>query len=238
MRETLCQESTSSKQNSTVSSHLTNQPMTSSVTFTAHQKACLLCLRFLQANKNLDKLLKSKGEQEKRKKNVQKMQSDAVSDNEEDEEAAEQMAANAERQAQTLQAEDGDPEPEVLQQVLFPHQVQGHAHIFYTSGAVPCTRCLHGKSRAMHRLFHLDSKAMLMSFLNNGPCIWSHCTSGTGPCTWLHCTACLLQLQTRLWYVVVWSGLLHTAATARPCCWHAAAPRMLSSQQSRGPAQT
>lgn len=81
------------------------------------------CCRFLQATKNLDKLLKNKGEQEKRKRNVQKMQKDAVSDNEEDEEAAEQMAANAQRQAQTLQAEDGDPEPEVLQQVLFPQQV-------------------------------------------------------------------------------------------------------------------
>ena len=136
--------------------------MTSNVTFTAHQKACLLCLRFLQANKNLDKLLKSKGEQEKRKKNVQKMQSDAVSDNEEDEEAAEQMAANAERQAQTLQAEDGDPEPEVLQQVLFPHQVQGHVHIVSTPGAVPRMHCSHGRYTAMHILFHLKSKAMLM----------------------------------------------------------------------------
>lgn len=81
-----------------------------------------LHLRFLQASKTIDKLLKNKGEQEKRKRNVQKMQKDAVSDNEEDEEAAEQMAANAKRQAQTLQAEDGDPEPEVLQQVLFPQQ--------------------------------------------------------------------------------------------------------------------
>lgn len=66
-------------------------------------------------------------EQEKRKQNVQKMQLDAVSDNEEDEEAAEQMAANAQRQAQALQAEDGDPEPEVLQQVLYPRQVHWHA---------------------------------------------------------------------------------------------------------------
>lgn len=87
------------------------------------------CFRFLQATKMLDKLFKSNKEQEKRKKNVQKMQLDAVSDNEEDEEAAEQMAANAQRQAQALQAEDGDPEPEVLQQVLYPRQVHWHTRM-------------------------------------------------------------------------------------------------------------
>ena len=125
--------------------------MTGNNTFPTHYKACL-CLRFLQASKNLDKLAKSKGEQEKRKKNVQKMQSDAISDNEEDEEAAEQMAANAQRQAQTLQAEDGDQSRKCCSKCCFhiryraipilstPH-VQCHASVVFTANPEPCTDC-------------------------------------------------------------------------------------------------
>ena len=51
------------------------------------------------------------------------MQATAVSDSEEDDGAAEQMAVTARQQANALQAEEGDPEPVVLQQVLFPANV-------------------------------------------------------------------------------------------------------------------
>ncbi len=51
------------------------------------------------------------------------MQATAVSDSEEDDGAAEQMAVTAREQANALQAEEGDPEPVVLQQVLFPAHV-------------------------------------------------------------------------------------------------------------------
>ena len=54
---------------------------------------------------------------------MQQMQEAAVSDNEEDDGTAEQMAVTAQQQASALQAEEGDPEPVVLQQSLFPVQV-------------------------------------------------------------------------------------------------------------------
>lgn len=79
--------------------------------------------RFQKADKRMNALLKAQGEKAKRRKNVQQMQAAAVSDSEEDDGAAEQMAVTAQQQARALQAEDGDPEPVVLQQVLFPAQV-------------------------------------------------------------------------------------------------------------------
>ncbi len=68
-------------------------------------------------------LLKTKGEQATRRKNVQQMQAEAVSDSEEDDGTADQMAVTARQQANALQAEEGDPEPVILHQVLFPAQV-------------------------------------------------------------------------------------------------------------------
>ena len=51
------------------------------------------------------------------------MQAAHESDSEEEEGAAEQMEATARQQASALQAEEGDPEPVVLQQVLFQAEV-------------------------------------------------------------------------------------------------------------------
>ena len=63
------------------------------------------------------------------------MQATAVSDSEEDDGAAEQMAVTARQQANDLQAEEGDPEPVVLQQVLFPASV-GYAKLVLQSTLV------------------------------------------------------------------------------------------------------
>lgn len=82
-----------------------------------------VCNRFQRATKRINGLLKFKDEKVKRIKNVQQLQAAAVSDSEEDDGAAEQMAVTAQQQANALQAEEGDPEPVVLQQVLFPAQV-------------------------------------------------------------------------------------------------------------------
>lgn len=82
-----------------------------------------VCNRFQRAAKRMNGLLKAKDEKVKRIKNVQQLQAAAVSDSEEDDGAAEQMAVTAQQQANALQAEEGDPEPVVLQQVLFPAQV-------------------------------------------------------------------------------------------------------------------
>lgn len=79
--------------------------------------------QFKKADKTMDGLLKTKNEKTKRRRNVQQMQATAVSDSEEDDGAAEQMAVTARQQANALQAEEGDPEPVVLQQVLFPANV-------------------------------------------------------------------------------------------------------------------
>jgi len=87
---------------------------------TAH---VVVCTRFKKADKRIDGLLKTKNEKTKRRRNVQQMQATAVSDSEEDDGAAEQMAVTARQQANALQAEEGDPEPVVLQQVLFPANV-------------------------------------------------------------------------------------------------------------------
>jgi hypothetical protein len=87
---------------------------------TAH---VVVCTRFKKADKRIDGLLKTKNEKTKRRRNVQQMQATAVSDSEEDDGAAEQMAVTARQQANALQAEEGDPEPVVLQQVLFPAKV-------------------------------------------------------------------------------------------------------------------
>lgn len=51
------------------------------------------------------------------------MQAAHISDSEEDEGVADQMEVTARQQANALQAEEGDPEPTVVQQVLFPAQV-------------------------------------------------------------------------------------------------------------------
>ena len=51
------------------------------------------------------------------------MQAAHISDSEEDEGVADQMEVTARQQANALQAEEGDPEPAVVQQVLFPTQV-------------------------------------------------------------------------------------------------------------------
>lgn len=83
----------------------------------------VVCTRFKKADKRIDGLLKTKNEKTKRRRNVQQMQATAVSDSEEDDGAAEQMAVTAQQQANALQAEEGDPEPVVLQQVLFPANV-------------------------------------------------------------------------------------------------------------------
>ena len=83
----------------------------------------VVCTRFKKANKVMDGLLKTKNEKTKRRRNVQQMQATAVSDSKEDDGAAEQMAVTARQQANALQAEEGDPEPVVLQQVLFPANV-------------------------------------------------------------------------------------------------------------------
>ena len=68
-------------------------------------------------------LLKVNEEKAKRKIKVEQMQNAAVSDSEEDEGLADQMEVTARQQADALQAEEGDPEPVVLQQVLFNTQV-------------------------------------------------------------------------------------------------------------------
>ncbi|DBA92848.1 TPA: hypothetical protein ACH3X1_003025 [Trebouxia sp. C0004] len=78
---------------------------------------------FKKAHKSMDGLLKTKNEKTKRRRNLQQMQATAVSDSEEDDGAADQMAVTARQQANALQAEEGDPEPVVLQQVLFPANV-------------------------------------------------------------------------------------------------------------------
>ncbi len=83
----------------------------------------VVCTRLKKADKRIDGLLKTKNEKTKRRRNVQQMQATAVSDSEEDDGAAEQMAVTARQQANALQAEEGDPEPVVLQQVLFPAHV-------------------------------------------------------------------------------------------------------------------
>ncbi|KAL0038240.1 hypothetical protein WJX79_009819 [Trebouxia sp. C0005] len=82
-----------------------------------------ISIEFKKADKRIDGLLKTKNEKTKRRRNVQQMQATAVSDSEEDDGAAEQMAVTAQQQANALQAEEGDPEPVVLQQVLFPANV-------------------------------------------------------------------------------------------------------------------
>ncbi|DBB13580.1 TPA: hypothetical protein ACH3X3_000611 [Trebouxia sp. C0006] len=82
-----------------------------------------ISIELKKADKRIDGLLKTKNEKTKRRRNVQQMQATAVSDSEEDDGAAEQMAVTAREQANALQAEEGDPEPVVLQQVLFPAHV-------------------------------------------------------------------------------------------------------------------
>lgn len=103
---------------------------------------------FLKANQSIDKILKAKGEQDRRKKNVQQMQADAVSDHEEDDQNAAQMAAAAQAQARALQADDGDPEPEVLQQILFPRQV---GNVLRSCHSVPALEQVDICSRLAHR---------------------------------------------------------------------------------------
>ena len=82
----------------------------------------MLC-RFKKAARTMTTLLKVNGDNAKRKNKVAQMQKAAVSDSEEDEGVAEQMEVAARQQANALQAEEGDPEPVVLQQVLFHIQV-------------------------------------------------------------------------------------------------------------------
>lgn len=79
--------------------------------------------RFKKANRTMTTLLKVDAENAKRKVKVEQMQKAAVSDSEEDEGIADQMEVTARQQADALQAEEGDPEPVVLQQVLFHTQV-------------------------------------------------------------------------------------------------------------------
>ena len=76
-----------------------------------------------KADKTMTTLLKANGEKAKRKIKVAQMQKAAVSDSEEDEDIVDQMEVTARQQANALQAEEGDPEPVVLQQVLFHIQV-------------------------------------------------------------------------------------------------------------------
>ncbi|KAL3148440.1 hypothetical protein ABBQ38_013891 [Trebouxia sp. C0009 RCD-2024] len=78
---------------------------------------------FKKANRTMTTLLKVDAENAKRKVKVEQMQKAAVSDSEEDEGIADQMEVTARQQADALQAEEGDPEPVVLQQVLFHTQV-------------------------------------------------------------------------------------------------------------------
>ncbi|KAL3137095.1 hypothetical protein ABBQ32_006679 [Trebouxia sp. C0010 RCD-2024] len=78
---------------------------------------------FKKADRTMTTLLKVNGEKAKRKVKVEQMQKAAVSDSEEDEGIADQMEVTARQQADALQAEEGDPEPVVLQQVLFHTQV-------------------------------------------------------------------------------------------------------------------
>lgn len=79
--------------------------------------------RFKKANRTMTTLLKVKGENAKRNIKVEQMQKAAVNDSDEDEGIADQMEVTARQQADALQAEEGDPEPVVLQQVLFHTQV-------------------------------------------------------------------------------------------------------------------
>ena len=71
----------------------------------------------------MNRLLKTQAEKAKRQKNVQQMQAAHVSDSEEDDAAQQQQMDIAHQQAKELQADEGDPEPIVLQQALFPAQV-------------------------------------------------------------------------------------------------------------------
>ncbi len=98
----------------------------------------VVCTRLKKADKRIDGLLKTKNEKTKRRRNVQQMQATAVSDSEEDDGAAEQMAVTARQQANALQAEDGDPEPVVLQQVLFPSNVSFSKLVLQRSLVMVC----------------------------------------------------------------------------------------------------
>ena len=80
-------------------------------------------LRLQKADKRMNGLLKTKAEKAKRQKNVQQMQAAHVSDSEEDDAADRQQMEIANQQAKELQADEGDPEPTVLQQALFTAQV-------------------------------------------------------------------------------------------------------------------
>ena len=106
-------------------------------------------------------LVKVTGENAKRKTKVAQMAKAAVSDSEEDEGAVDQMEVTARQQASALQAEEGDPEPVVLQQVLFHIQVSQHRPVVLVNQPSQFSLATHATKQERH--LHMPCKMVCLT---------------------------------------------------------------------------